>query len=286
MDIVWRSAELEQTTAPWRMAGKTVAYVPTMGNLHRGHLKLVEEARKLADYTVVSIFVNPAQFGPSEDFATYPRTPDSDKEQLKAAGCDLLFMPDVEHIYPGGDPDLATSVSVPALSSVLCGKSRPGHFDGVCLVVNKLFNLVRPDFAVFGLKDRQQFMIIRQMVDDLSMPVELHGVETVRETSGLAMSSRNAYLSVEEKKRAGLIYQLLCEGRETLAKGRLGIEAFEKKARLEFEQAGFKVDYCEVRSVVNLQHSSGLPTREQCIFVALRLGKTRLIDNMPVSGQL
>ncbi len=199
LPMVQEAAALERALAPWREAG--IAFVPTMGNLHDGHLALVARARELAPRVVVSIFVNPLQFGPQEDYAAYPRTLEEDRARLAEAGVDLLFAPTVEVMYPRPLTEV-TRVHVPGLSQILCGAARPGHFDGVATVVARLFNLVRPRHAVFGEKDYQQLMIIRRMVADLAFPIEIHGVPTVREPDGLAMSSRNRYLSPSERARA------------------------------------------------------------------------------------
>jgi pantoate--beta-alanine ligase len=197
---------LRDTLKTWRGLDKTIAFVPTMGNLHAGHIHLVEQAKAQADKVVVSIFVNPTQFSAGEDFGAYPRTPDEDSEKLSAAGADLLFMPEASEIYPGA---AATFVEVPGISEILCGAFRPGHFRGVATVVCKLFNITQPDLALFGEKDFQQLAVIRRMVADLNMPVQIIGIPTVREASGLALSSRNHYLSAAEQQQATALYQSL-----------------------------------------------------------------------------
>ncbi|MBS1222574.1 MAG: pantoate/beta-alanine ligase, partial [Proteobacteria bacterium] len=208
MQTVHTIAELRAQVVAWKRAGERVAFVPTMGNLHRGHIHLVERARALAPRTVASIFVNPMQFGPSEDFAAYPRTLEADSRQLEAAGLDLLFSPSVAEMYPRPLEQM-TQVTVPDLPAVLCGASRPGHFTGVTTVVSKLLNMTQPDIAVFGEKDWQQLVIIRRMAADLDMPVEIIGVPTVREPDGLALSSRNGYLSAGERAIAPTLYATL-----------------------------------------------------------------------------
>lgn len=276
MHIVNTVSSLRETVRSWRSAGLTIALVPTMGNLHAGHLKLVTEAKKKADRVVVSIFVNPTQFGAGEDFESYPRTVYEDQQQLIAFGADLLFQPAVSEIYA---PDAKTVVSVTGLSEKYCGVSRPGHFDGVATVVCKLFNMVQPDIALFGLKDFQQLTVIRAMVRDLNLPVEIIGVETVRETSGLAMSSRNGYLSVEEKMIAAKLYQSLCVARDAVLEGRQSYPEIERDAVLFLQSAGFQPDYFSVCGSGDLKQA-GKDDVELVLLTAVRLGKTRLIDNV------
>ena len=201
MQVVSTVAEVRERVRAWRAAGERITFVPTMGNLHPGHISLIELAREHGDRFVASIFVNPMQFGPNEDFNHYPRTPVRDAEMLEAAGCDLMFQPDVREMYPAG-PGLATRVEVPGLSTILCGEFRPGHFEGVATVVAKLFNIVQPDVAVFGEKDFQQLTVIRRMVADLCLPVDVVGAPTMREPDGLAMSSRNQYLDAAQRALA------------------------------------------------------------------------------------
>jgi pantoate--beta-alanine ligase len=268
--------ELRDVVKTWRSEGRRVALVPTMGNLHSGHLSLVSEAQKQADRVVVSIFVNPTQFGIGEDFETYPRTQCEDQQKLVAAGVDLLFQPAVSEIYKS---DAKTVVSVTGLSEYYCGVSRPGHFDGVATIVCKLFNIVQPDIALFGLKDFQQLTIIRMMVRDLNLPVEIIGVETVREASGLAMSSRNGYLSAEEKTVAAKLYQSLCVARDTVLAGQLSYEDIERSALLYLQEAGFQPDYFSVCRVSDLKKAV-VDDVELVLLAAARLGKTRLIDNV------
>jgi len=249
-----------------------------MGNLHEGHLDLVRRARELCDVVVVSIFVNPLQFGPNEDLEAYPRTLAADKEKLFREGVDLLFTPGVDEIYPDG-MEIHTRVSVPDLSETLCGRSRPGHFDGVTTVVAKLFNIVQPDKAVFGEKDFQQLSIVRKMVHDLRMPVEIVGVATARDEDGLALSSRNGYLTAEQRQVAPVLHQTLASCREAIACGFDNFLQLESHARMRLLQAGFEPDYFEIRDASTLRAVTEA-TEEIAILAAARLGKTRLIDNV------
>ncbi len=280
MQTVHRIAELRAQVMAWKRAGEQVAFVPTMGNLHRGHIHLVECARELAPRTVASIFVNPMQFGPSEDFAAYPRTLDADSRQLETAGLDLLFAPGVTEVYPRPLEQM-TQVTVPELPTVLCGASRPTHFSGVTTVVSKLFNMVQPDIAVFGEKDWQQLVIIRRMATDLDMPVAIVGVPTVREPDGLALSSRNGYLSAEERAIAPTLYATLRATAERLRAGERDFAALEAEAKAQLASAGFRPDYFEIRRPDDLQRPN-LEDAELRIFAAAWLGRARLIDNWPV----
>ena len=280
MQTVHTIAELRAQVMAWKRAGEQVALVPTMGNLHRGHIHLVERARELAPRTVASIFVNPMQFGPSEDFAAYPRTLDADSRQLETAGLDLLFAPSVAEVYPRPLEQM-TQVTVPELPTVLCGASRPTHFSGVTTVVSKLFNMVQPDIAVFGEKDWQQLVIIRRMATDLDMPVAIVGVPTVREPDGLALSSRNGYLSAEERAIAPTLYATLRATAERLRAGERDFAALEAEAKAQLASAGFRPDYFEIRRPDDLQRPN-LEDAELRIFVAAWLGRARLIDNWPV----
>ncbi len=277
MQQIIHMAALRQAIAINKRSGHRIVFVPTMGNLHAGHVRLVEEARKHGDFVVCSIFVNPLQFGPTEDLDAYPRTLEADIEKLEAAHCDLLFTPSVAEIYPQG---LAaqTIVSVPGISRRHCGNSRPGHFDGVATVVNKLFNMVQPDVALFGLKDYQQLQVIRHMVADLCMPIELVGVPTQRESSGLALSSRNGYLSAEEKARAPVLYQCLLEAGQAL-KQRADIASVEAAATRKLTELGFVPDYFSVCHADTLEPAQA-QDRRLVILAATWLGKTRLIDNL------
>ncbi|NEX21912.1 pantoate--beta-alanine ligase [Thiorhodococcus mannitoliphagus] len=277
MNRVERVAALRARVAPWRAAAERVALVPTMGNLHRGHLTLVREARARADRVVVSIFVNPLQFGPSEDLDAYPRTLEEDMRQLEAEGCDLLFTPTSDVVYPRGQ-DGQTRVEVPGLSDLLCGASRPGHFAGVATVVCKLLNMVQPDVALFGEKDFQQLMVIRCMVEDLDMPVEVVGVPIVREADGLAMSSRNGYLTPTERERAPALYRVLTEAAGALQAGD-AVEAVETAARVRLSEAGLRPDYVSIRSAADLSQPCRADDR-LVILAAAYLGRARLIDNL------
>ncbi len=279
MDSVTRVDDLRTRIAGWRRAGERIALVPTMGNLHAGHLELVLRAREQAIRTVVSIFVNPLQFAPDEDLAAYPRTLEVDRKRLAEADADLLFAPAVEEVYPGGQAE-QTRVEVPGISDILCGASRPGHFTGVATVVCKLFNMVQPDLAVFGEKDFQQLMVIRRMTTDLSMPVEILGVPTVREPDGLAMSSRNGYLSAEERQRAPRLQQILRSAMQSLQRGD-ALAGVESRASAELAAAGFEPDYFSVRRAADLREP-GADEHKLVILAAARLGRARLIDNLRV----
>jgi pantoate--beta-alanine ligase len=252
-----------------------------MGSLHEGHMSLLTAAREQADRVVASVFVNPLQFGPGEDFERYPRTPEDDSRLLAAAGCDLLFLPGVEEIYPDGRQS-ATLVSVPSLSGILCGAFRPGHFDGVATVVAKLFGIVQPDLAVFGEKDYQQLAIIRRMTVDLDLPVRIVAAPTVRATDGLAMSSRNRYLSASDRAIAPKIYASLQEATARLAAGERNFALLEERGAAALRQAGMQPDYFAVRDAVSLQPPDP-DTREIVVLAAARLGKARLIDNLRVA---
>jgi pantoate--beta-alanine ligase len=252
-----------------------------MGNLHAGHLSLVSRARGEHDLVVVSIFVNPLQFGANEDLDSYPRTLDADTAALIAAGCDFLFLPSAAELY-GDDMQASTRVQVPELGTHYCGASRPGHFDGVTTVVTKLFNIVQPDAAYFGLKDYQQFSIIRKMVDDLALPVSVHGIETAREASGLALSSRNGYLSAEQKAVAPLLYQTIKGIGDALAAGDQDFKRLIQAGKQQLQDAGLQPDYLAIANSATLRPA----TREDShlvILAAAFLGSTRLIDNLRVS---
>lgn len=264
----------------WRRGGN-VAFVPTMGNLHAGHISLVKEAHKIADRVVASIFVNPLQFGAGEDFENYPRTFERDSEMLIDEGTDLLFAPPVEVMYPKPQAD-QTRVEVPGLSELLCGACRPGHFVGVATVVCKLFNMVQPDIAVFGNKDYQQLMVIRRMVEDLAMPVAIVGVETMREADGLAMSSRNGYLGAQERALAPMLYRTLSDLAARLGDGEDDFHRLEQEAAAALDGAGFRTDYVAIRRASDLLDPAAGET-ELVILAAAYLGKARLIDNIEVS---
>jgi pantoate--beta-alanine ligase len=264
----------------WHEAGQRVALVPTMGNLHAGHGSLLAAAHNRADRVIASIFVNPLQFGPTEDYSQYPRTPDEDAELLQTGRCDLLFSPSVTELYPphGTQPTLVT---VRGLSTILCGQFRPGHFDGVATVVAKLLGIVGPDVAVFGQKDYQQFMVIRRMALDLAIPVEIVGAPTVRAPDGLTLRSRNRYLSAEERARAPAIHTALQAAVRRIEAGDRDFVAIGRTGWQALEQAGMRPDYFEVRAADDL----GLPgadTRELVVLTAAHLGRARLIDNLQV----
>lgn len=280
MQTVDRIAEVRRQVAAWRRLGERIAFVPTMGNLHAGHLALVSHARGLADRVVVSIFVNPTQFVQGEDFDAYPRTPEEDASRLREAGVDLLFMPPEEEMYPNGREGICT-VQVPAIGDILCGAFRPGHFRGVATVVAKLFNIVLPDLAIFGEKDYQQLAVLRRMAADLCMPVEVVGAPTVREPDGLAMSSRNAYLSAEERTQAPAIYRTLTALAERLQGGERDFVLLEQDALARLEQAGFDPDYVAIRRAEDLG-DPGPADRQLVVLAAARLGRARLIDNLVV----
>lgn len=260
-----------------RQARKTIGFVPTMGNLHEGHLNLVREARKLCDVVVVSIFVNPIQFGPNEDFDSYPRTLEQDSNLLADVGCDIVFAPSVEQMY-GSNPRL-TTIRVSEITNDLCGAQRPGHFDGVAVVVTKLFNIVQPTFAFFGQKDYQQLAVIKQMVQDLNMPIEVIGVPITRAEDGLALSSRNGYLSEEHRATAPVIYKALKSAEAHLKEG-LALTEVLADIKTELTGHGFVVDYVEARSPM-LQTVTQFD-QDLVLFVAAKIGKTRLIDNLSV----
>jgi pantoate--beta-alanine ligase len=278
METVATIAAVREHVDRWHRKGERVAFVPTMGNLHAGHISLIELARQRGDRFIASIFVNPMQFGPNEDYAQYPRTPQKDESMLADAGCDLMFMPDVAEIYPAGF-DHSTRVIVPELSGLLDGEFRPGHFDGVSTVVAKLFNIVMPDIAVFGEKDFQQLAIIRRMATDLCMPIEIIGAPTVREADGLALSSRNQYLTADERKVAPQLHAALTRAVKRLAAGERDFAALEKAELDVIKKFGFRPDYFTVRDAKTLLPGTA-ESRHLVVLVAARLGKARLIDNL------
>jgi len=278
METVTTIAAVRERVRQWRREGERVAFVPTMGNLHAGHISLIEAARRHGGRFVASLFVNPMQFGPNEDFAHYPRTPQRDAEMLSAAGCSLLFMPDVAEIYPAGAQH-STQVTVPELSTILCGAFRPGHFEGVATVVTKLFNIVVPDAAVFGEKDYQQLTIIRRLTADLCLPIEIIGAPTVREPDGLAMSSRNQYLTREERALAPRIHHTLSQAIARLQNGERDFGAIERDGGWALREGGLQPDYFTIRDAVDLRAPDARST-ELVVLTAARLGKARLIDNL------
>ncbi|SEV98752.1 pantoate--beta-alanine ligase [Luteibacter sp. 329MFSha] len=279
MQTVTDAAALRATIRGWRSAGQNVGFVPTMGNLHAGHHSLLKLARARADRVVASVFVNPTQFGPGEDFERYPRTLAQDQAGLAEAGCDILFAPEVATMYPFG-PAASVSIHVPVITDTLEGAHRPGHFDGVATVVAKLFSLVQPDIAVFGQKDFQQLKVIERMVADLSLSVKVMSAPTLRDEDGLAMSSRNQYLSPQERARAPQIYATLTQMRELFRQGHAW-QALEQAARARLERAGFVPDYVAIRRADDLGEPAGDEREGLVALVAARLGSTRLIDNLP-----
>jgi pantoate--beta-alanine ligase len=281
MQVVTSKDELRELMLDWHDHDDHVALVPTMGNLHAGHMQLVELAREHAERVVVSVYVNPTQFGDGEDFEDYPRTLERDTRRLKKHGADVLFIPDDETVYPFGH-DCATVVSVPGLTENFCGASRPGHFDGVTTVVARLFALVQPDVAVFGQKDYQQQLVIRYMAEDMSLPTRIITAETVRDEDGLALSSRNQYLTDEERAKAAELHAMLDEIGAALQSGKRDFEELEDAGIARLEKAGFEIDYVAIRRASNL----AVPDRDCDELVALaaaQLGKARLIDNVVVT---
>lgn len=288
MRTIHTITELRTELAQSRKAGKTIALVPTMGNLHKGHISLVSQSRQLADVSVCSIFVNPMQFGAGEDLDAYPRTLEQDSQQLIDAGCDVLFAPSASEVYPEGLRE-QTVVHVPGISARHCGASRPGHFDGVATVVSKLFHMVQPDHALFGLKDYQQFQVIRKMVSDQCFDIKLHGMPTVRDAHGLALSSRNGYLTAEEVDTARHLYRQLSHVADALKLGNRDFAALEKSSRQYWQSLGIRMDYFHICHYQSLQPMTELTEDEQAtvkqyvLLVAAFVGKTRLIDNLVIS---
>ena len=280
IEVIDRLEALRERVATWKRDGLRVGFVPTMGNLHAGHHSLVHLAREHVDRVVASVFVNPTQFGPNEDFARYPRTPQADVDGLAAAGCAVAWMPTVETMYPHG-VEASVRVVVPGVTEVLEGAHRPGHFDGVATVVARLFNQVQPDVAVFGRKDYQQLAVIRYMVRDLAFPLEVVAGATQREDDGLAMSSRNQYLSPAERATAPILQQALQAMRAALDGGATRIQV-EAEARTRLDRAGFDVDYVVVRrpDLGMPEPGPARPGEPLVALVAARLGRTRLIDNI------
>jgi len=271
-------AELRAVTARWRAAGDVLALVPTMGNLHQGHHSLIQRAAELGDRVIATIFVNPTQFGVGEDFGAYPRTLDRDAAELETQGCDLLFHPTVDEVYPLGLEN-SVSIEVPQLADILCGVFRPGHFSGVATVVTKLLNMVQPDIAVFGQKDYQQLMVIRRVVADLQVPVRIEPAPTVREASGLAMSSRNQYLTADQRIQAAEIHRTL-QWMQAAVRGSADWRAVEASALDRLDSAGFRTDYAAIRRAENLAEPLPGQVSDLVALIATRLGKARLIDNL------
>jgi len=280
LDVITDKESLREQLQDWRQAGEHIALVPTMGNLHDGHLSLIEIARENAERVVVTVFVNPTQFGADEDFEGYPRTLEVDKRKVKRAKVDLLFVPDVETIYPFGT-DTAASVTLPVLTEELCGEARPGHFDGVTSVVTRLFGLVQPDVAVFGEKDYQQLAIIKRLVADMSLPVKVISGPTRREDDGLAMSSRNQYLDERERAVAPLLYKTLTDTATALENGARDYEDLERSAIESLSAAGFEPEYISIRRAESLEMPDR-DTDELVVLGAAKLGHARLIDNVLV----
>lgn len=272
--------ELRQYIQHWKNHGQSIAFIPTMGNLHLGHISLIEKGQSLCDHTICSIFVNPMQFGPNEDFNHYPRTLERDIDQLKAIGCDLVYLPAASELYPDGLEKI-TQVQVTDLTGVFEGAHRPGHFTGVATIVLKLLNIVRPDVSIFGKKDFQQYRVISKMVEDLNLEVDIIGAETTREPNGLATSSRNQYLSDDQKKLASLIYRTLRESAASITAGENTFDKLEQRAIERLNQAGFETDYFSVCNVETLEPASP-EDRTLVILVTARLGETRLLDNIEI----
>ena len=279
MDILTTVASVRGHVSAWRREGLRIAFVPTMGNLHAGHMSLIEAARQHGDRCIASIFVNPMQFGPNEDFAHYPRTPTQDAEMLAAAGCSAMFLPDVAEIYPRGS-DRATRIDVPELSTILCGAARPGHFTGVLTVVAKLFHLVEPDVACFGRKDVQQLALIRRMVRDLDWPLEIAAGATVREPDGLALSSRNAYLAPDDRRRAAVLSSALSAAHDAWLAGETRAAALEARMRERLgREPQVAVEYIAIAEPESLSPVE-IANADTVIAIAARVGGTRLIDNI------
>lgn len=278
MQVFHHVASLREALAGARRNGKTIGFVPTMGNLHDAHIELVRLARQHCDVVVVSIFVNRLQFGLNEDWDTYPRTMEQDMARLRAVDCDFLFHPEENEIYPNG-MDEQTRVVCPAMTDVLCGASRPGHFEGVTTVVAKLFNIVQPNKAVFGIKDFQQLAVIRRMVEDLCIPVEIVAAPVHRESDGLAMSSRNGYITPEERPRVAVLNRSLNWVRESIEQGRRDFTELEAEAKARIEDSGFQVDYFSIRNSRNLEPAAH-DDREITVLGAMYTTAARLIDNV------
>lgn len=280
MQTIKIKSKLRAATQRWRSEGEIIAFVPTMGNLHEGHLKLVDVARQHASKVIVSIFVNPTQFGAGEDIDNYPRTFDRDSSLLAERQVDLLFAPTTDEIYSKNENSL-TQVQVPGLSDILCGEFRPTHFGGVTTVVTKLFNIVQPDLAVFGEKDFQQLFLIRKMVEDLDFPIKVLGVPIVREADGLAMSSRNSYLSADQRRLAADLNKYLVLARESIEQGERNYRKIEENAAKILENNGLLPDYVSIRRSSDLQEANS-DDSELVILSAVKLGSTRLIDNITI----
>jgi pantoate--beta-alanine ligase len=280
MDQAHSVSELRQYVQHWKGHRQSIAFIPTMGNLHHGHLSLIEKGQSLCDKSICSIFVNPMQFGPNEDFNHYPRTLEQDIELLESVNCDLVYMPTASELYPHGLEKIS-QIIVTDLTENFEGAHRPGHFTGVATIVAKLFNIVKPDISVFGKKDFQQYCVIRKMTQDLDMDVEIIGQETSREASGLATSSRNQYLDDTQKSQAALIYRTLQEAANKIIKRDQDFTSIEKQATDQLDQAGFETDYFSVCNADNLKPATA-QDRKLVILVTTRLGDTRLLDNIEI----
>ena len=278
MNTVKTLQQLRAAISRARSEGKRIAFVPTMGNLHAGHIALIQQATERADFVVASIFVNPLQFGENEDLDSYPRTLTADQSKPLDAGCNLLFTPDAQEIYPQGMAQQSI-ISVPGVSTGLCGGSRPGHFDGVATIVCKLFNMVQPDIALFGEKDFQQLAVIRKMVADLNMPVQIFGVAIVRDRDGLALSSRNGYLSAQQRVAAPALQQSLQAVKTQIKNGRRDYATLFEQFNTDLQAAGFRLDYVELRDALSLQPAD-VHSTQLVLLAAAYLGSTRLIDNL------
>ena len=280
MQIISNIQEVINLCQQWHDQGKKIAFVPTMGNLHDGHLSLIAEAKNHADKVVVSIFVNPLQFGEGEDFKEYPRTLEDDVDKMSTLSPDLVFNPSVDEFYPG-DEEVENGVELGELGTILEGHSRPGHFSGVVTVVKRLFEIIRPDFAIFGEKDFQQLMVIRCLIKQLQLPITLVSMPTKREQNGLAMSSRNAYLTSQQRVQAAQLYVELCAIKDKILHGKQSVTEIEAQAHTKLESLGFVPDYIVIRDASNLANPGEEPG-QQVILAAVYLGKTRLIDNLRV----
>lgn len=281
MESIFNVQSLRAQCKAWQLSGLTVAIVPTMGNLHSGHLSLLERAKDLADRTIVSIFVNPIQFGVGEDYDSYPSTIEEDLQKLEIAGVDTVFMPDLEELYPGGT-EVDTRITVPEISDILCGEYRKEHFSGVATVVAKLLINSTPDYALFGEKDFQQVLVIRRMVVDMLLPVQIVSMPTCRETDGLAISSRNRYLSRQEREKSSAIYRALQSAVERLRNGAFTVEEIEQEGFISLTEMGMKVEYFSIRRQKDLLPVN-LSDRNIVVLTAVWLGSARLIDNLKVT---
>ena len=282
MQILNNKTDAQQQLRALKQQGKRIAFVPTMGNLHEGHLTLVRQAKQRADIVVVSIYVNPLQFGPNEDYSAYPRTLEKDSQQLTNEGVDFLFLPTNEAIYPRGKEHHTTVKVIDSLTNKLCGASRPGHFTGVTTVVNILFNIIQPDVAIFGKKDFQQLMVIHRMTEDLNLPIEIVGGDIMREKNGLAMSSRNGYLSSAEKDKAAHLRAIIIATQKQIEAGDTNFSGLIRHAKQQLENDGFKVDYFTIVRTDDLEPATK-KDKQLLIAAAAWLGKPRLIDNQEVT---